>query len=138
MPKKKAFYEYLPIYNVQVFYCSCPIAGKKLAKSYIKHKDANFDLIEEDCVDLGFVTPIPDHIDPEFSHGYLMYVAPEEGAGVVCHESNHLKNFIFAHCGVQLDLINDEPESYLTGYITDQFFNHIRGVKAKSGKLKRR
>ena len=40
---------------------------------------------------------------------------------LIVHESVHVVNFIYQHVGMKLDIINDEPQAYLTGWV----FNEI-------------
>lgn len=51
---------------------------------------------------------------------------------VIAHEVVHLVNAIFLKCGIELCRINDEPQSYLTGWIINEigvFLKEIDGVK---------
>jgi len=138
MRKNKAYYEFLPIYNVSVFYCSDIKAVLKLAKEYIKDKDANYEHIDPDSIDYGFVAAITDSVDADFYHAYVMYVKDNQGVGTITHEATHLTNYIFDRIGQPLSLCADEVQAYLSGYFADQFNHHIRGIKTKTGELTRK
>lgn len=44
----------------------------------------------------------------------------------LAHECTHLTNFIFHSRGIQLSVKNDEPQAYLTGWITETVYNVIK------------
>jgi hypothetical protein len=44
---------------------------------------------------------------------------------IIAHEVVHIVNIIFKDCGVKLDLDNDEPQAYLTGYIFKEIIKFI-------------
>ena len=44
---------------------------------------------------------------------------------VISHEVVHAVNSIFKSCNVKLDIDNDEPQAYLTGWIIEQIDNFI-------------
>jgi hypothetical protein len=39
---------------------------------------------------------------------------------IIAHEVVHVVNAIFLSCGIELDRHNDEPQAYLTGWITNE------------------
>jgi len=43
--------------------------------------------------------------------------------GILAHECKHLVDFIFRARGIDLDIVNDEPECYLLGFIVDKVNN---------------
>jgi hypothetical protein len=49
--------------------------------------------------------------------------------GIIAHEVVHLVNSVFKEVGIQLDLDNDEPQAYLTGYIMKQICNFLDNEK---------
>lgn len=58
-----------------------------------------------------------------FKRKYKYYIAFERaGPETIAHEVVHLVNFIFHDRGVNLDLINDEPQAYLTGWLFNKIF----------------
>lgn len=50
---------------------------------------------------------------------------------IAVHESVHLCNYIFKDRGIDLDLINDEPQAYLTGWIFKQINNFYKELNKK-------
>lgn len=44
---------------------------------------------------------------------------------VLAHEIVHIVNLIFRTKGIQLDLNNDEPQAYLTGWLTQELHQRI-------------
>lgn len=81
---------------------------------------------------LGWDTPItygyPACVFEDTFYSYTKYVAAfitKPTASIIAHEAVHLVNKIFKHRGVDLDLVNDEPQAYLTGWFVneiDKFF----------------
>lgn len=47
----------------------------------------------------------------------------------IAHEVTHLVNHIFEDRCVELDLKNDEPQAYLTGYLFGKIHKALRPVK---------
>lgn len=47
----------------------------------------------------------------------------------IAHEVAHLVNWIFKDVCISLDLVNDEPQAYLTGWITEQIYR-VKNKKA--------
>lgn len=43
----------------------------------------------------------------------------------IAHEIVHIKNHIYLDCAMELDVHNDEPEAYLTGWLFDQIYNFL-------------
>lgn len=56
---------------------------------------------------------------------YIVAFTDSGDLGLVAHEIVHLKNEIFKDCGVKPDLINDEAEAYLTGYLFDEIYKFL-------------
>lgn len=46
---------------------------------------------------------------------------------IIAHEVVHLVNSIFLSCGIELDRHNDEPQAYLTGWITNEIDQFLKG-----------
>jgi hypothetical protein len=44
---------------------------------------------------------------------------------LIAHEIVHLVNYIFLDTGVKLDLINDEAQAYLTGWLFEEIENFL-------------
>jgi hypothetical protein len=49
----------------------------------------------------------------------------------IAHEIVHIKNYIFLGINAKVDLHNDEPEAYLTGWLFDQINNFLKPFKTK-------
>jgi len=45
---------------------------------------------------------------------------------IIAHEVVHIVNAIFLNCGIELDRRNDEPQAYLTGWITNEIDKHLK------------
>lgn len=61
------------------------------------------------------------------SNGYTRYfllIHKDVTDKIIVHESKHIVNFIFNDRQISLDLINDDPECYLLGWI----FSKIKEV----------
>lgn len=61
-----------------------------------------------------------------FRRKYNYFVAFERlDPGIIAHEVTHLVNHIFYDRGVELDLVNDEPQAYLTGWLYGNIYDII-------------
>ena len=137
MKKKLAVYHHMPIYGRNIFFSSDIEAVKKLILEYYKEDKIDVSHLPEEGTVHGFVCPITAMGRDDFTHAYIMHVAPKCDAGVVAHEANHLKNFIWDYLGLQLCLDDDEGESYMVGYIVAKYMELIRGEKPSYGELKK-
>ena len=45
---------------------------------------------------------------------------------LIAHESVHLVNHLFEDWGIKLDLDNDEPQAYLTGWFVEQIDKFLK------------
>jgi hypothetical protein len=61
----------------------------------------------------------------EDKKGKIVLAIQEKRLDIIAHEIVHIVNMIFKRCGVQLDLDNDEPQAYLTGYIFKEVIKFI-------------
>lgn len=52
---------------------------------------------------------------------YVVCIDKDPSYSLIAHECVHLTNHLFEDWGIKLDLDNDEPQAYLTGW----FFNEI-------------
>lgn len=57
-------------------------------------------------------------------HMYVFF-KPDPTHSSIAHEVVHLVNFVFENCNIRPDLINDEPQAYLTGWITKQVYDAL-------------
>lgn len=75
-----------------------------------------------------------------YKNGYNRYIFAYEGTAkphIIAHEIVHLVNYIFKDHGIELDLQNDEPQAYLTGWLTkkiNETINQIEKCLQKSPK----
>ncbi len=71
-------------------------------------------------------------------NGSAMYLVVFRGkkicGSVIAHETTHLVNAIFEHCGIRLDITNDEPQAYLHGYLFKQIDKFVNKKKKKQTK----
>jgi len=49
---------------------------------------------------------------------------------IIAHESVHCVNYIYQENGIKLDLMNDEPQAYLLGWIIEQCHKYFK-IKKK-------
>lgn len=63
---------------------------------------------------------------------YFIALKPKTTYKIIVHESIHIVNYIFDHRQIQLDLHNDEPQAYFTGWV----FNKIVSIFNKDINLK--
>lgn len=62
---------------------------------------------------------------------FTIMIKEDVGAGLLSHEVVHLVNAIFQRRGIKPDTINDEPQAYLTGWITEQIYKTIWTAQKK-------
>lgn len=65
----------------------------------------------------------------ESKYGYVQYVAcfdMNPSNKLIAHESVHLVNHLFEDWGIKLDLDNDEPQAYLTGWFVEQIDKFLK------------
>lgn len=58
-----------------------------------------------------------------YKNNYLLVVFDanqKQSINTICHEVIHIKNKVFEHAGIDHDPNNDEPETYLAGWIAEQ------------------
>lgn len=73
-------------------------------------------------------------------NGVKRYIFAYEGTAqphIIAHEVVHLVNYIFKDMGIYLDLDNDEPQAYFTGWLTkriNETINKIEKCLQKSSK----
>ncbi len=57
---------------------------------------------------------------------YRVFLKPKASETIIAHETVHLVNMIFDDRHMQLDVLNDEAQAYLTGWITKQVYKAIK------------
>ena len=70
----------------------------------------------------------------EQGHGLYALFHPDASGELVAHEAVHLTNAVFRRCCMKLDLKNDEPQAYLTGWIAGQIANALASKQLKAHK----
>jgi len=63
--------------------------------------------------------------NPKGYKEYAVAFTDKDHLSNIAHEIVHLKNYIFLDCGAQLEIHNDEPEAYLTGFLFDEIYNFL-------------
>lgn len=62
-----------------------------------------------------------------FKHKGIYYaIFQTKKPSIVAHESVHIVNMIFEDSNIQLDLINDETQAYLTGWVFNKISKAIK------------
>ena len=100
-----------------------PIYQCKL--TIILDKDLSYVTKKYKTIDLSNYGAVTMRIPDEHSE-YIIAFEYSEGS-IIAHEVTHLVNYIFKDRGVELDLNNDEPQAYLTGWLfkeIDEFLNN--------------
>ena len=67
---------------------------------------------------------------------YVVVFTDRNHLSNIAHEIVHIKNYIFLGIGAKIDLHNDEPEAYLTGWLFDQINNFLKTIKDKKNGFK--
>lgn len=64
--------------------------------------------------------------EDQFYMGNYLSVVFDASLGLdvntIAHEAIHIKNAVMKHSGIKHDFDNDEPEAYLTGWISEQIY----------------
>lgn len=71
--------------------------------------------------DYGAVT-LKDEL--RYKH-YIVAFTDKSHLSNVAHEIVHIKNFIYIDASMALDMFNDEPEAYLTGWLYQQITDFL-------------
>ena len=95
--------------DIPIYQCKLTIILDK-DLSYIEKKYGTKSLSNYGAVTMR----VPD----KFSE-YVMAFEYTDGT-IIAHEIVHLKNYIYQDKGIELDISNDEPEAYLTGWLFKQ------------------
>lgn len=132
---KKAYYEYLPVFERNIIMGSDFDAIRKVALEYFNEQYMDLTSLEDNENCYGLATSIDSRIHPGRVLFFVMYVAEHADIGTVAHEATHTKNQIFEYIGQLVDTDNDEADAYLVGHLTKTFMEEIRGVKRLPRKL---
>lgn len=57
---------------------------------------------------------------------YIVCLDMNPSNSLIAHESVHLVNHLFEDWGIKLDLDNDEPQAYLTGWFVEQINKFLK------------
>ena len=63
------------------------------------------------------------------TEGYTQYFAvflSKPSIKTIAHEAVHIVNHIFNDRHISLDIFNDEPQAYLTGWVVEQIDNYFK------------
>lgn len=137
---KKAFYEFLPVFERNIFYGSDVRALKAEIFKYYDEKEVSVEesiSLPDNAPVLGFASTVWLRKQPEKTLAFVMYVRDDADIGTVAHEATHTCNKIFEYIGQMADEWNDEVQAYLIGHLTKVFMEEIRGVKRKNRMLKK-
>lgn len=113
----------IPIYGGQLWVCVTKsfLGAVEELENMIdvvleSNKDRASDLRKTSAITYQFYTP-------DGSFRVLVLIRPKTNINTVVHESLHIVNNIFQHCGIKYSLTNDEPQCYLLGWVVDQIMN---------------
>ncbi len=143
MPKKKVHYEFLPIYERNIFYGSDVKAIKEEILKYYKEEDLDLETLDEHLdgkvhLPQGFSTYIENSKIEDKVELFILYVRPDSDIGTVAHEAVHVTNQLFTYIGQDLDIVNDETQAYLVGHLVKTFMENIRGEKKSTNSTERK
>lgn len=63
-------------------------------------------------------------------HCFNVFFRENVDCSLIAHEVVHLVNAIYAERHMKLDIHNDEPQAYLTGWITEQIYKTLKTYKS--------
>lgn len=66
----------------------------------------------------------------KYRHYVVAFTDPNHLSNIA-HEVVHIKNYIFLEINAKVDIHNDEPEAYLTGWLFDQINNFLLTFKSE-------
>jgi hypothetical protein len=101
--------------DIPIYQCKLTIILDK-DLSYISKKYKTIDLSNYGAVTMRV---------PNKHSEYIVAFEYSDGS-IIAHEVIHLVNYIFKDRGIKLDIKNDEPQAYLTGWLfkeIDKFLN---------------
>lgn len=58
-------------------------------------------------------------------HVWAVFTKERICHNTIAHEAVHVLNFIYKSRGIMLDLSNDEPQAYLSGWISEKIYETI-------------
>lgn len=102
-----------------------PLYGGKL----IIHQSNNFKKLEKkyNLTDTSGCDALAFQLNKKNGCGrFFMLFEKNITPSIIAHECNHIVNLIFKHCYVDLDLENDEAQSYLLGWLVKQCHKFLK------------
>jgi len=103
---------YIEVYDTNVF-----VTSKR--KRYIKFVEKSIILFNEEFDPND--DPAGECLPVNYKwHDCIAVYISNRATGLITHESVHAVNFLYRYVGAKLDMLNDEPQAYLTEYIADQ------------------
>jgi len=100
--------------DIPIYQCKLTIILDK-DLSYITKKYKTIDLSNYGAVTMRV---------PNKHNEYIVAFEYTEGS-IIAHEVTHLVNYIFKDVCVKLDIDNDEPQAYLTGWLFKEIDNFL-------------
>ena len=106
-----------------------PIYGFKLTIIFNKNLDGVIKKykLTGNFEDLGALT---FESDLKYRHIIVAFNDASD-LSIVAHEIVHIKNYIFLRIGATVDLNNDEPEAYLTGWLFNQINDLLKKFRSE-------
>lgn len=107
---------YKKVVNIPIFGCNLTVVlDKDLSWVEKKFKTCSLELF-------GAVTLR----DKGRYRSYIVAFTDKEHLSNIVHEIVHIKNYIYEDAGINLDLVNDENEAYLSGWLFDEIYSFIK------------
>lgn len=115
----------IDIYRTRVFFAISKDLGEE---SYlVKNLDGNFGDCDAICFDRGSGYPVEIWLSEK-------HLDSNDLLNTLAHETVHAVNFLFAKKGINLDIQNDEPQAYLTGFIFSRVYDEVQKYRKKCQK----
>ena len=132
------YYEYLPIFEVNIFYTDDLDELRDEMYKYFRKGDIDFveALGGEDPNSSGLTQTISLREDLTCIVAFVMFVNTNADIGTVSHEATHIKDMLYDFIGQEATLLrNDEVSAYLVGHLAKTFSEQIRGYDQTVTKL---
>lgn len=107
--------------NMKIKTINIPIYQCKL--TLILDKDLSYIVKKYNTIDLSDYGAVTMRVPNKHSE-YIIAFEYTEGS-IIAHELVHLINYIFEDKHISLDIKNDEPQAYLTGWLFKQIDNFL-------------
>ena len=74
--------------------------------------------------------PFDESLEEDAPTGFVLWVQriprTNRHIGELCHEIDHIVNYVFTHAGVEANYSDDEHHAYLVEFITEKVLNALR------------